>query len=417
MIMNKGRESKPHIGIFGRRNVGKSSFINVLTGQDVAIVSEEAGTTTDPVRKSMEIFGIGPAVIIDTAGIDDEGELGRKRIQRSLAVLKSIDMAILIITNNHFAEAEEELITAFRHWELPFIIVHNKSDLCILEGHLADKLLHLYGTEPVDFNTINGDRESLISHIINHIPGTAFKRNSLLDGLVGPGDLVLLVTPIDAEAPEGRMILPQVMAIRDVLDHDGINVVLKVDQLSKFLSESSIKPRIVITDSQAFGTVKDMVPADMPLTSFSILFARNKGEFESYLDGTPALDNLKDGDRVLILESCTHQVNCDDIGRFKIPMWLMNHSGCNLQFDAIGGLSELSRPAEDYALVIQCGGCMITRKQIQNRLKPFIEKGIPVTNYGMAIAWFNGIFDRAVAVFRPTADDIEPKSELYEKQS
>ncbi len=400
MENTKGRELKPHIGIFGRRNNGKSSLINALAGQEVAIVSEQPGTTTDPVRKSVEIFGIGPAILVDTAGIDDEGELGAKRIRKSLQVIKSIDLALILIIENDVGEYEDEIVAQLKKFDVPFLFIHNKSDLERIKEGTKQIIKDRYKTEAVDFSALEPEnKEDLIALIIRHMPETAYRSKSLLGGLIHRGDIVMLITPIDNEAPEGRMILPQVQAIRDVLDNDCINVVLKETEVEYFLRTTAIKPKLAITDSQMFGRIDRVIPRDIPLTGFSVLLARHKGPFELYLEGTPKIDALKDGDRVLILESCTHQVNCDDIGRYKIPGWLKEYTGKKLEFDVVAGLDDFPEKIKDYAMIIQCGGCMITRKQVRNRLKEAIEAGIPVTNYGMAIAWTKGIFQRAVEPF------------------
>ncbi len=397
MKQDKGRELKPHIGIFGRRNNGKSSLINALAGQDVAIVSNQPGTTTDPVRKSVEIFGIGPAVLVDTAGIDDEGELGSQRVRKTLQVIKSIDLAIIVVTNNEISKFENELISHFKKFDVPYIFVHNKADVVPVTADLQNFVHLKLQTEIIDFSTLNPiNKDSLIQMIIRHMPATAYQSPSLFGGLLKRGDIVLLITPIDNEAPEGRMILPQVQAIRDVLDNDCINVVLKETEVEHFLITTGIKPRLAVTDSQMFGRIDKIIPKDIPLTGFSVLLARHKGPFDKYLAGTPKIDELKDGDRVLILESCTHQVNCDDIGRYKIPGWLQEYTGKKLQFDIVAGLDSFDHDLRKYALLVQCGGCMITRKQVHSRLREAIEAGIPITNYGMAIAWTKGIFERAV---------------------
>jgi [FeFe] hydrogenase H-cluster maturation GTPase HydF len=399
-MTKKGRENKPHIGIFGRRNNGKSSFINAISGQETAIVSDTPGTTTDPVRKSVEIFGIGPAILIDTAGIDDHGELGALRIRKSLQVIKTIDLGIIIITANKLGSYEEELVEQFRKFEVPFLFVHNKSDEERLSPATAGLIRERYKAEAIDFSSIApGDTEMLLNLIGRHMPRTAYTRPSLLDGMIGPGDIVMLITPIDLEAPEGRMILPQVQAIRDVLDHDGINIVLKETEVEAFLEKTKIRPRLAITDSQVFGRVDKILPPDIPLTGFSILLASHKGDFGAYLAGTPEIDKLKDGDRVLILESCTHQVNCDDIGRYKIPAWISSHCGKKIEFDIVAGLDDFPRPVDEYALLIQCGGCMITPRQIKSRLLEAMKAGVPVTNYGMAIAFTNGVYHRAIKPF------------------
>lgn len=398
--MSKGRENKPHIGIFGRRNNGKSSLINALAGQDIAIVSDVAGTTTDPVRKSMEIAGIGPAILVDTAGLDDTGELGNKRIAKSMVAMKNVDLAILVITGNTFDEFEEKLVESFQKYDLPFLVLHNKSDLAALQQKLAAQLNERYQVPILEFSALHpANTEQLIQAIRRQMPETAYTQPSLLGDLLSYGDLVLLITPIDIEAPEGRLILPQVQAIRDILDNDCICVVAKEKELDQLMRVLQPRPKLAITDSQIFLKADASIPKDIPLTSFSIMLARHKGDFEHYVKGTPRISELKDGDRVLLLESCTHHVSCDDIGRIKIPRWMSSFTGKKLEYEVVAGLNELPRPITDYALVVQCGGCVITRKQLINRLKPAIDAGIPVTNYGMAISWMHGIFQRAVAPF------------------
>jgi [FeFe] hydrogenase H-cluster maturation GTPase HydF len=398
--MSKGRDTKPHIGIFGRRNNGKSSLINALTGQEVAIVSDVPGTTTDPVKKSIEIEGIGPVVMIDTAGMDDSGELGMKRVGKTREVLKIIDMAILVIAGNRLEAPEMNMIREFEANDIPYLIIHNKSDLTTVSSELLHEISRRYGVSCIPFNSLHPDNiEEVIRHLRVEMPETAFQKQTLVGDLISYGDVVLLITPIDIEAPEGRMILPQMQVIRDVLDHDGIAVVCKEREVDAFLKKMSPKPVLVVTDSQVFPKADAAIPKNIPLTSFSIVLARQKGDFPHYLEGTPHLSTLCDGDRLLILESCTHHVSCDDIGRVKIPRWLSSFSGKKLEFDVVAGLNKISRPITDYAMVIQCGGCMITRRQIISRLKPAIDAGIPVTNYGMAIAYLHGIFNRAVAPF------------------
>ncbi len=398
--MSKGKDTKPHIGLFGRRNNGKSSLINALAGQELAIVSDVAGTTTDPVKKSMEIPGIGPVVLIDTAGIDDVGELGAKRVAKTREALSTIDLGILLISGNLFSEFEESLIEDFKDKDVPFFIIHNKSDLIPLSETLREKLTLTYKVPVLDLSArFKPELDQLVSVMGKLIPETAYTSPSLLGDLISPGDVVLFITPIDNAAPEGRMILPQVQAIRDTLDHDGIAVVCKESEAESFIRRMSPKPALVVTDSQVFKKAGESVPEDIPLTSFSILLARQRGDFKNYLKGTPQIANLKDGDRILILESCTHHVSCDDIGRVKIPKWLSDFTGKSLEYEVVSGLTRLPRDIKEYAMVIQCGGCVITRKQITNRLKPAVDAGIPVTNYGMAIAWVHGIYNRATAVF------------------
>ncbi|MDI3526595.1 MAG: hypothetical protein PWR03_778 [Tenuifilum sp.] len=398
--MQKGKESKPHIGIFGRRNNGKSSLINLLAGQDVAIVSDYAGTTTDPVKKSFEITGFGPVILIDTAGIDDEGELGEKRIEKTLHAINQIDLAILVLSANQWDSYEKMLVDKFKKNDTPFIIVHNKNDIEPASEALKSQLKDLNHKGFLDISCkIKKYPEELIALIKKAIPESSYRTPTLLGDLISYGDIVLLITPIDVEAPAGRLILPQVQAIRDVLDNDAVAVVLKEREVDAFLRKTHVKPALAVTDSQIFVKADASIPQDIPLTSFSILLARFKGDFDNYLKGTPKISELKDGDRILLLESCNHHVSCDDIGRVKIPRWISNFTGKQLEYDVVAGLDQLPRDIKDYSLVIQCGGCMITRKQIINRLRPAVEAGIPVTNYGMAIAYVQGIYNRAVAPF------------------
>jgi [FeFe] hydrogenase H-cluster maturation GTPase HydF len=404
-IMQKGKEGKPHIGIYGRRNNGKSTLINILAGSEIAIVSEIPGTTTDPVKKSFEITGFGPVVLVDTAGSDDSGSLGEKRIAKTLETLSNVDLAILVITGNQFGEPEKKLISEFKKFDLPYIIIHNKSDIERLHkdtrGHIRDSA----GAEIIEFSSKSEKYpEEIISAIRAAVPDSAWKTTGLIGDLLDYGDIVLLITPIDVQAPAGRLILPQVQVIRDIIDNDGVAVVLKEREIDAFLRKTAIKPRLAITDSQIFIKADASIPRDIPLTSFSIVLARYRGDFGLYLKGTPKISELKSGDRVLILESCTHHVSCDDIGRMKIPRWISNFTGKKLEFDVVAGLAKLPRPVTDYALVIQCGGCVITRRQLINRIRPAAVAGVPVTNYGMAIAWVQGIYKRAVAPFADMAD-------------
>ena len=406
--MSKGRDAKPHIGIYGRRNNGKSSLINCLAGQDIAIVSEQAGTTTDPVKKSFEITGFGPVILVDTAGIDDSGELGEKRVDRTLRTLDIVDLALLVVTENSWGEYEDDLIKKFHEQDVPFIIIHNKSDLVEPSSEFIERIKFNTGSDLFEFSAVDKrNYEDLINLIKDTIPEHSYKTPTLLGDLINYGDIVILITPIDVEAPAGRLILPQVQAIRDILDNDAVAIVLKEREVDAFLKKTAIKPALAITDSQVFIKADASIPPEIPLTSFSIMLARFKGDFDSYLKGTPKISELRDGDRVLLLESCTHHVACDDIGRTKIPRWINNFTGKKIEYDVVAGLDVLPRPIIDYALVIQCGGCMITRKQLHNRLLPAIKAGISVTNYGMAIAYVQGIYERAVKPFVPESRNEE----------
>lgn len=398
--MSKGKDSKPHIGIYGRRNVGKSSFINALTGIEAAIVSEIPGTTTDPVKKSIEIFGIGPAILIDTAGIDDTGELGKKRIEKTIESITQIDAAILLISNNAFGSFEHQLIKEFNNYGIEYLIAHNKEDL---EELSEETSLQIKSFTSAPFEVCSAVKSKNIGEVIEllkiTIPQTAYQKTTLLGDIISKNDIVMLITPVDSEAPDGRMILPQAMAIRDVLDNHAVSIVLKETEVETFFQKTNLKPDLVITDSQAFKYVDKIIPREIPLTGFSVMFAHMRGPFEEYINGVKKLSSLENGDRILILESCTHQVSCEDIGRFKIPNWIRKYSGKKLEFDVAAGMSEIKKPITTYQLVIQCGGCMITKKQLINRLKPALDAHIPVTNYGLAIAYMNGILDRAIEPF------------------
>ena len=393
------KDLKPHIGIFGRRNCGKSSLINLLTGQDIAIVSDTAGTTTDPVKKSMEIFGIGPCVLIDTAGIDDVGELGQQRVEKTMKVLEEIDCAILVITENNFGDPEKHLIARMKELAVPFFIVHNKADQDPLVAVLKAMIEKNYDVKVLDFSIARKDDITpLVELLKKTIPESAYQKVSLLGGIIQPNEVVVLVCPVDSEAPEGRLILPQVMAIRDVLDNECICVVLKETHLQQYL-DTMPQPALVVTDSQVFSYVSQIVPTDIPLTSFSIVMARLRGDFDNYVKGTSYLSQLKDGDTVFLLESCTHHSTCEDIGRVKLPRMILNYTGKDIKFEYVAGLSPIEHP-ERYAMAIQCGGCMSTRKQLLNRTNLFVNAGIPISNYGMALAYMNGIFERVMEPFR-----------------
>ena len=393
------KDLKPHIGIFGRRNSGKSSLINLLTGQDIAIVSDTAGTTTDPVKKSIEIFGVGPCVLVDTAGIDDVGDLGQQRVEKTMKALEEIDCAILVITGNQFEEPEQQLVNRMKELAVPFFVVHNKADeeqlLAVIKAVIEQK----YNVKVLDFSVKRKDDIApLVDMLKRIIPENSYQKVSLLGGIIHPKEVVVLVCPVDSEAPEGRLILPQVMAIRDVLDNECICVVLKETRLQQYL-ETMPAPALIVTDSQVFGYVSKIVPQEIPLTSFSIVMARLRGDFDNYVKGTPHLSQLQDGDTILLLESCTHHSTCEDIGRVKLPRMILSFTGKNVKFEYVAGLAPIDHP-ERYAMAIQCGGCMSTRKQLLNRTNLFVNRGIPISNYGMALAYMNGIFDRVMKPFR-----------------
>ncbi len=388
------KENRKYIGFFGRTNVGKSTIVNALTGQEVSIVSQEKGTTTDVVKKNMELFGYGAVVVVDTAGLDDDTTLGEKRIKASLHALTQMDLAVLIVSENRFEKVEEDFVERCKKYDIPLIILYNKSDITPANEEIKRKI-------SLELENHCSESMLLISDIIaKTLKAKEGERKTPLQNIVKKGDVILLVTPIDTAAPQGRLILPQVQLIRDVLDKDCVCVVVKETDLELTLREKKIKPDLVVTDSKVFEMVDKIVPKDIKLTSFSVVLARMKGAFEQYLKGTPYLDKLKDGDKVLMLESCTHQPTCEDIGRVKLPQWISKYTGKKLEFSAVSGLSEIETPLTDFAMIIQCGGCVATAQQIRNRLLPALENNVPVSNYGLVIAYIHGIFERATEIFK-----------------
>ena len=386
-----------HIAIFGKRNMGKSTLINAITNQNLAIVSDYAGTTTDPVYKAMEILPIGPVVLIDTAGIDDEGHLGELRVEKTMEVIKKTDIALLVVDSKGFTYFDINIINKLKETNTSFIVVLNKSDLGGSNGEFLEELK----TEGYIFTQTSAKEkigiEELKTLIIKHSP-TEFEQVSILGDLIGPGDHVVLVTPIDTGMPKGRLILPQVQTIRDILDNDAIIHISKEKELRYLLDSLRVKPKLVITDSQVFSSVSADTPEDIPLTSFSILFAKYKGDLFKLVEGAKALKNLKAGDKVLIAEACTHHAQPDDIGTVKIPRWIKNHINSDIIFEFVSGRDYPDNLSE-YKLVIHCGGCTLNRKEMLNRIDSSIEKGTPIINYGLCIAYLHGIFDRALKPF------------------
>lgn len=401
-----------NIGIFGRTNTGKSSLINTLIGQEFAIVSDTPGTTTDPIKKRLEIFGLGPCQLIDTAGLDDNSELGKKRVAKTKEVIAQIDLALLLFTANNFDNVEKKLLKELKEMNVPVILVHNQSDIIPLNPETASELSEIYAFDLIEFSCslIDEDEqrevvELLLSLIVKGAAESPYRERPLFENMIEKDDEVVLVCPIDSQAPTGRLILPQVMAVRDLLDRQAIATVLLPEQLPIYIetkvnsSPLSIPPKLVVTDSQVFSQVAKIVPAEIPLTSFSMLLARSKGCFYDYIEGTPTISQLKDGDRILILESCSHHASCEDIGRVKLPNLFKKFTGKKLEFEIVAGLDKIPREITEYALVAQCGGCVITARQLASRLQPALKKKVPVTNYGMAIAYMSGIFERAVEPF------------------
>lgn len=386
-----------HIAIFGKRNMGKSTLINAITNQNLAIVSDYAGTTTDPVYKAMEILPIGPVVLIDTAGFDDEGDLGELRIQKTLEVIKKTDIALLVVDSKGFTFFDVNIINKLKETSTPFIIVLNKSDLRGSNFEFLDELK----SENYIFAQISAKEklgiDELKNLIIKHSP-KSFEQPSILGELINPGDHVVLVTPIDTGMPKGRLILPQVQMIRDILDNDAIVHQCKEKELRYLLDSLKVKPKLVITDSQVFSSVSADTPDDIALTSFSILFAKYKGDLFKLVEGAKALKNLKAGDKVLISEACTHHAQPDDIGTVKIPRWIKNHINNDIVFEFTSG-RDYPDNLHEYKLVIHCGACTLNRKEMLNRIDSSIEKGTPIINYGLCIAYLHGIFERALKPF------------------
>lgn len=397
----KGNELKPHIGIFGRRNYGKSSLINYLTQQRIAIVSDTPGTTTDPVKKTMELLGVGPVIWIDTPGIDDEGALGQQRVEQALQVLPQCDLALILLAHNTFEDLEQQLLARCQQYDVPFLLIYSLSDVAPPDPSLLQQIERRYATPVFSFSCYDeACRKPLEALIHKALPVSSYRHTSLLGDVVKKDDRVVLVTPIDTEAPEGRLILPQVQVLRDLLDHHAQVTVCQPEELPSVFNAFRCNPYLVITDSQAYDTVASMVPDEVYLTSFSVVLARAKGFFDYYVQGTPTLDHLQEGDHIAILESCTHSVTCEDIGRVKLPRLITRHVGVPLHFDVVSGLDALPRSITEYALVIQCGGCVVTPRQLASRLMPAIVAGVPVANYGLVLAYLNGIFERSMRVFR-----------------
>ncbi|MBQ9552619.1 MAG: [Clostridia bacterium] len=385
-----------HIGFFGMRNAGKSSVVNAFTNQKLSLVSAVKGTTTDPVTKAMELLPLGPVVIIDTPGIDDEGELGEMRVKRAKQTLNKTDVAVLVVDAAvGLRENDRTLLDAFRAKSIPYIMVYNKADLL--------PVVPPAGEHEIYVSALNGDGMFELKERVARLMQSIKTDKTLLGDLVAAGDVVVLVTPIDESAPKGRMILPQQNTIRDVLDHGAINVVVKETELEQALAALKRPPRLVVTDSQAFGKIKDLIPTDVPLTSFSILFARYKGELQLTADGAFAINELRDGDTVLIAEACTHHRQCNDIGTVKLPGLLTARTGKKLNFAFTSG-TEFPDDLSPYALVVHCGGCMINEREMKARLQSARDAGVPVTNYGILLAHLNGILQRALEPVLPKTE-------------
>ncbi len=382
-----------HIGIFGRRNAGKSSIINALTGQDLAIVSDVKGTTTDPVLKAMELLPLGPVVMIDTPGLDDEGTLGTLRIRKAYQMLNKTDIALLVVDGTVGMTAEDTaILTRIREKKIPYLVVMNKADL-VSSRPAQDDTIPILWVSAQD----NTNIEELKERLAHLLPAEDTSRRIVGD-LISPGDFVLLVVPIDKSAPKGRLILPQQQTIRDILERGAVSIVTRDAELPDTLARLGRNPSLVITDSQVFEQVADIVPDDVPLTSFSILFARYKGNLNTVVKGAQTLDTLADGDTVLISEGCTHHRQCEDIGTVKLPNWIKKYTGRSINFEFTSG-TEFPAVLNNYKLIIHCGGCTLNEREMKYRLRCAEDAEVPITNYGTAIAYMKGILERSIKIF------------------
>ena len=391
-----------HIGFFGKRNSGKSSIVNKVTGQELAVVSDVKGTTTDPVSKAMELLPLGPVVIIDTPGIDDEGHLGELRVRKAKQVLNRVDVAVLVVDATvGKTSVDEELIRIFKEKEIPYLVVYNKADLLkTRDGNRlsSENKLNQNAEQSIYASAATGQNIYELKERIASLAVTDELKLRLVGDLLEPSDFAILVVPIDKAAPKGRLILPQQQTIRDVLEAGAAAIVIKEDELSNALENLGKKPKLVITDSQVFAKVSKETPEDIWLTSFSILFARFKGNLKAAAAGAAAIDRLKDGDKILISEGCTHHRQCDDIGTVKLPRWIRNYTGKDLEFEYSSG-RDFPEDVTKYSLIVHCGGCMLNEREMRYRQKCALDQEIPITNYGIAIAYMQGILKRCVEMF------------------
>lgn len=398
-LNNTPSAERVHIGFFGLRNAGKSSLVNAVTGQNLSLVSDVKGTTTDPVKKAMELLPLGPVVIIDTPGVDDEGELGEMRVKRAKQALNSVDIAVLVVdAEKGLQPADRELIKLFESKKTAYVIAYNKADLLKKIPDCADNEIYVSAETGTNINELK-------ELLANSLKTNVYTKRVVGD-LIEPNDLVVLVVPIDESAPKGRLILPQQQVIRDVLESGASAVVCRDTELKETLVSLSRRPKLVITDSQAFGRVSKDTPADVPLTSFSILFVRYKGDLTAAVHGAAKLDRLKDGDTVLISEGCTHHRQCNDIGTVKMPNWVKNHTKKNINFEFTSG-KDFPEDLSKYSLVIHCGGCMLNNREMQYRAGRAKDCAVPMTNYGIAIAHMHGILRRSIELFPDALKELE----------
>ena len=387
-----------HIGFFGKRNAGKSSLCNAVTGQELSVVSDVRGTTTDPVRKAMELLPLGPVVIIDTPGLDDEGELGALRVKRTRQVLNYVDLAVLTVDATvGMTEPERELCEIFKNKNIPYVVAYNKSDLLSSIPKPGENEIYVSARDGVNIDELKDKMAALVK--------ASDEQKFIVGDLIEPNDKIVLVVPIDKAAPKGRLILPQQQTIRDILDSGATALVCRDTELSELLASLPQKPRMVITDSQAFGKVAKIVPRDVELTSFSILFARYKGNLREAVRGAAMLDKLQDGDKILISEGCTHHRQCGDIGTVKLPKWISEYTGKQLGFEFTSG-RDFPEDLSAYALVIHCGGCMLTEREMQYRARHASDSGIPMSNYGIIIAHTHGILRRSLEPFKDILNEL-----------
>ena len=390
-LQNTPSAERLHVGFFGLRNAGKSSIVNAVTNQNLSVVSDVLGTTTDPVKKAMELLPLGPVVIIDTPGLDDEGELGNMRVQKAKEVLAYTDIAVLVVDSQKGkSDLDNELIEIFKDKKLPYVIVYNKSDIC-------DKISQLENNE-IACSAVTKENIDKLKELIAKLSKTAKANKPIVSDLIEKDDIIVLVIPIDEAAPKGRLILPQQMVMRDILDHHAMCICTQVEQLSNTLSALKKEPKLVITDSQAFKEVSQIVPLDITLTSFSILMARYKGDLSTLIKGASVLSTLKDGDKVLIAEGCTHHRQCNDIGTVKMPAWIEKFSNSKPQYVFTSG-GTFPDDLSSFKLIVHCGGCMLNEKEMKHRMQKSDAQSVPIVNYGIAIAHMNGILKRSLKPF------------------